>query len=65
MELVADRLWLVADGHVKPFDGDMDDYARRVLDRARMGPARRRRNERMTVSARKAGVAARRVARRA
>ena len=35
MELVADRLWLVADGTVKPFDGDMDDYARFVLDRAR------------------------------
>ncbi len=35
MELVADRLWLVADGTVRPFDGDMDDYARFVLDRAR------------------------------
>jgi ATP-binding cassette, subfamily F, member 3 len=37
MELVADRLWLAADGHVKPFDGDMDDYARFVLDRAKAG----------------------------
>ena len=37
MELVADRLWLAADGKVKPFDGDMDDYARFVLDRARGG----------------------------
>ena len=35
MELVADRLWLAADGTVKPFDGDMDDYAKFVLDRAR------------------------------
>ena len=35
MELVADRLWLAADGTVAPFDGDMDDYARLVLDRAR------------------------------
>jgi ATP-binding cassette subfamily F protein 3 len=35
MEMVADRLWLVADGSVKAFDGDMDDYARFVLDRAR------------------------------
>ena len=35
MELVADRLWLTADGAVKPFDGDMDDYARFVLERAR------------------------------
>ena len=37
MELVADRLWLAADGGVRPFDGDMDDYARFVLDRARQG----------------------------
>ena len=44
MELVADRLWLAADGHVKPFDGDMDDYARFVLDRAKAGsrPAQNR-----------------------
>ncbi|WP_374596727.1 ABC-F family ATP-binding cassette domain-containing protein [Brevundimonas sp.] len=35
MELVADRLWLAADGMVKPFDGDMDDYAKFVLDRAK------------------------------
>jgi ATP-binding cassette subfamily F protein 3 len=39
IELVADRLWLAADGHVKPFDGDMDDYARFVLDRAKAGAA--------------------------
>jgi ATP-binding cassette subfamily F protein 3 len=35
MELVADRLWLAADGTVKPFDGDMDEYAKFVLDRAK------------------------------
>ena len=35
MELVADRLWLAADGTVKPFNGDMDDYAKFVIDRAR------------------------------
>jgi ATP-binding cassette subfamily F protein 3 len=39
MELVADRLWLAADGTVAPFDGDMDDYARLVLERARSGAA--------------------------
>jgi ATP-binding cassette subfamily F protein 3 len=39
MELVADRLWLAADGTVVPFDGDMDDYARFVLDRAKGGSA--------------------------
>jgi len=26
-----DRLWLVADGGVKPFDGDLDDYAKLLL----------------------------------
>jgi ATP-binding cassette subfamily F protein 3 len=36
MELVADRLWLAADGTIRPFDGDMEDYARFVLDRARV-----------------------------
>ena len=36
MELVADRLWLAADGTVKPFDGDMNDYAKFVLDKARV-----------------------------
>ncbi len=35
MEMVADRLWLTADGTIRPYDGDMDDYARMVLDRAR------------------------------
>jgi ATP-binding cassette subfamily F protein 3 len=35
MELVADRLWLTADGTIRPFDGDMEDYARFVLDRAK------------------------------
>ncbi len=35
MEMVADRLWLVSAGSVAPFDGDMDDYAKFVLDRAR------------------------------
>ncbi|WP_293678754.1 ABC-F family ATP-binding cassette domain-containing protein [uncultured Phenylobacterium sp.] len=35
MELVADRLWLAADGTIAPFDGDIEDYAAFVLDRAR------------------------------
>ena len=37
IELVADRLWLAADGHIRPFAGDMDDYARFVLERAKAG----------------------------
>jgi ATP-binding cassette subfamily F protein 3 len=32
LELAADRLWLVADGTARPFDGDLDDYERQVLD---------------------------------
>ncbi len=39
MELVADRLWLAADGTVRPFEGDMDDYARFVLERSKVGGA--------------------------
>ncbi len=31
IEACADRLWLVADGCVTPFDGDLDDYRRSVL----------------------------------
>ena len=31
IEACADRLWLVAAGTVKPFDGDLDDYRRLVL----------------------------------
>jgi ATP-binding cassette subfamily F protein 3 len=35
VELVADRLWLVADGTVKPFEGDMEEYRQLLIDRAR------------------------------
>jgi ATP-binding cassette, subfamily F, member 3 len=35
VELVADRLWLVADGTVRPFDGDLDDYRTRLSERSR------------------------------
>ena len=40
VELVADRLWLVADGTVRPFDGDLDDYRALLAERAR--PAAKR-----------------------
>jgi ATP-binding cassette subfamily F protein 3 len=36
MELVADRLWLAADGTIAPFEGDLEDYAAFVLERARL-----------------------------
>ncbi len=35
LEACADRLWLVADGTVAPFDGDLDDYRALVLARTR------------------------------
>jgi ATP-binding cassette, subfamily F, member 3 len=35
VELVADRLWLVADGTVRPYDGDMDDYRGLIAERGR------------------------------
>ncbi|ACI98958.1 ABC-F family ATP-binding cassette domain-containing protein [Rhodospirillum centenum] len=35
IELTADRLWLVAAGTVQPYEGDMDDYRRLLLDQRR------------------------------
>ncbi len=32
---VCDEFWLVADGVVKPFDGDLDDYQRWLLDQGK------------------------------
>src|SRR3546814_18706171 len=40
MELTVDRLWLVAEGTVRSFDGDIADYAARVRAERR-GSARR------------------------
>ncbi len=37
LEACADRLWLVADGTVKTFDGDMADYRKYVLETASGG----------------------------
>ena len=35
VELIAERLWLVTDGTVRPFDGDLDDYRALLAERAR------------------------------
>jgi ATP-binding cassette subfamily F protein 3 len=35
VELVADRLWLVEDGRVRPYDGDLDDYRKLLLEKRR------------------------------
>jgi ATP-binding cassette subfamily F protein 3 len=37
IELTADRLWLVAGGTVKSFDGDMDDYRKLLTEERRDG----------------------------
>ena len=44
VELVADRLWLVADGTVRPFDGDLDDYRALLAERARPAATHERRH---------------------
>ena len=51
VDLVADRLWLVAGGTVRPFEGDMDDYRAHLAAEARGaakegGSAGTRRDER-------------------
>ncbi len=42
IETCADRLWLVNEGTVKPFDGDMDDYTDLVLGKTRGARKRER-----------------------
>ena len=39
IELTADRLWLVAGGRVRPFEGDLDDYQRLVAGPANDRPS--------------------------
>ena len=41
IEACADRLWLVGDGTVVPYEGDLDDYRRLVLGRQARGEAPR------------------------
>jgi ATP-binding cassette subfamily F protein 3 len=40
LRATADELWLVADGKLTPFDGDLDDYRAWVLSRERRAAAR-------------------------
>jgi len=39
IKTVADSLWLVADGRLKVFDGDLDDYQQWMRSRGRTAPA--------------------------
>ncbi len=41
LEACVDRLWLVAGGTVKPFDGDVADYGRVVLGQSAPGPEKK------------------------
>jgi ATP-binding cassette, subfamily F, member 3 len=56
LELVADQLWLVADGTVRRFDGDLDDYRRMLLEGSEIADNGRRTeiNERRTARQRAA-----------
>ena len=51
VESVADRLWLVKDGHVQSFDGDMDDYKKLILQHAKTArPAKDKKQDRKQAS---------------
>ena len=41
LEATVDRLWLVADGTVKPFEGDIEDYRKFVLAGPEPAPERK------------------------
>ena len=71
IEPVADRLWLVAEGTVQPFEGDMADYRRLLLGQRRGGgqqaqeapQARGKEKRRASADARAAGAHLRKKAR--
>jgi ATP-binding cassette subfamily F protein 3 len=44
VEMIADQLWIVQDGKVASFDGDMADYQRQLLARRGAGGARSQRD---------------------
>ncbi len=54
VKLVADQLWVVADGKVTPFDGDIDDYQGKLLrerNGGKSGKAGKREREREAAAA--------------
>jgi ATP-binding cassette, subfamily F, member 3 len=60
LEACVDQLWLVADGGVRPFEGDIEDYRRFVLTGALPSAAERRSEERLRAEEHRALVKARR-----
>ena len=58
LEACVDRLWLVADGTVRSFDGDLADYTRLVLGQGALPRARASRPRRLRKSANPSSLAA-------
>ena len=57
VESVADRLWLVKDGAVTSFDGDMDDYKKLILQNAKTArPAKEKSAEKRPKPAQKTKI---------
>lgn len=57
VESVADRLWLVKDGAVTSFDGDMDDYKKLILQNAKTArPAKEKSAEKRLKPAQKTKI---------
>ena len=56
LEACADRLWLVNNGTVKPFDGDLDAYRALVLEGPEALASAKSKQERMEAAAREAPV---------
>ncbi|MGE3148792.1 MAG: ABC-F family ATP-binding cassette domain-containing protein [Pseudorhodoplanes sp.] len=56
LDACADRLWLVAHGGVAPFEGDLDDYQRRILSDAGGKEKRERKSQGGRADARRSGT---------
>ncbi len=71
LQMTVDRLWLVADGTVRPFDGDLDEYAERHArtgekrGTVRTGGSRRQAQRRAAADRRRDTASVRRAARSA
>jgi ATP-binding cassette subfamily F protein 3 len=61
LEATADRLWLVKDGHVNPYDGDLDDY-RTLVTGVSANSREKREAEKASKADRRREAAARRAA---
>ncbi|HYC02542.1 MAG TPA: ATP-binding cassette domain-containing protein [Azospirillaceae bacterium] len=55
IELTADRLWLVADGTCRPYEGDIDDYRRQLAEQRRAESRSERTEDTGSAASRKDG----------